>query len=176
MQTQKEFAATVGLDWADRHHDLWLQPADGGQPQHLILDQQPEALHSWIAQIRARFDNRPVAFAVETSRGPVLSALLAYDFITVFPINPKALSSYRDSFRVSGAKDDRSDALLLEQYLRHYMDQLRPLCPDTVLTRQLAGLVEKRRSLVDLRTQLVNQLHAELKMYGDYALTASKRA
>jgi len=171
MQTKKEFAATVGLDWADRHHDLWLQPADEGQPQHLILDQQPEALHSWIAQIRARFDNRPVAFAVETSRGPVLSALLAYDFITVFPINPKALSSYRDSFRVSGAKDDRSDAFLLEQYLRHYRDQLRPLCPDTVLTRQLAGLVEKRRSLVDLRTQLVNQLHAELKMYYPLART-----
>ena len=120
MQTQKKFAATIGLDWADAHHDLWLQPAGGGKPEHLILEQQPEALHSWIAQLRARFKNQPVAFAIETSRGPVLSALLAYDFITVFPVNPKALSSYRDSFRVSGAKDDRSDALLLEQYLRHY--------------------------------------------------------
>lgn len=171
MPTQKTFAATIGLDWADHHHDLWLQCADGSPPEHLILDQQPEALHSWIAQIRARFENQPVAFAIETSRGPVLSALLAYDFITVFPINPKALSSYRDSFRVSGAKDDRSDALLLEQYLRHYREQLRPLCPDTVLTRQLAGLVEKRRALVDLRTQLVNRLHAELKMYYPLAQT-----
>jgi transposase len=171
MQTQKKFAATIGLDWADDHHDLWLQPATGDKPEHLILSQESEALHSWIAQLRARFKNRPVAFAIETSRGPVLSALLAYDFITVFPVNPKALSSYRDSFRVSGAKDDRSDALLLEQYLRHYMDQLKPLCPDTVPTRQLAGLVEKRRSLVDLRTQLVNQLHAELKMYYPMAHT-----
>jgi len=165
MQPQKKFAATIGLDWADDHHDLWLQPADGGKPEHIILEQQPEALHSWIAQIRARFKSQPVAIALETSRGPVLSALLAYDFITVFPINPKALSSYRDSFRVSGAKDDRSDALLLEQYLRHYMDPLKALCPDTVPTRQLAGLVEKRRAQVDLRTQLVNQLHAQLKMY-----------
>jgi transposase len=171
MQTQKKFAATIGLDWADTHHDLWLQPAGGGQPEHLILEQQPEALHLWIAQIRARFKNQAVAIALETSRGPVLCALLAYDFITVFPVNPKALSSYRDSFRVSGAKDDRSDALLLEQYLRHYMDQLKPLCPDNVPTRQLAGLVEKRRSLVDLRTQLVNQLHAELKMYYPLAPT-----
>jgi len=171
MQTQIKFAATIGLDWADTHHDLWLQPADGSKPEHIILDQQPEALHQWIAQLRARFNNQPIAFAIETSRGPVLSALLGYDFITVFPINPKALSSYRDSFRVSGAKDDRSDARLLEQYLRHYRDQLKPLCPDTVLTRQLAGLVEKRRALVDLRTQLVNQLHAELKMYYPLART-----
>jgi transposase len=165
MPTQKTFAATLGLDWADTHHDLWLQPADGQPAEHLILEQQPEALHDWIAQLRARFENRPVAFAIETSRGPVIAALLAYDFITVFPVNPKALASYRESFRVSGAKDDRSDARLLEQYLRHYAAQLKPLSPDTVLTRQLAGLVEKRRALVDLRTQLVNQLHAELKLY-----------
>jgi transposase len=171
MQTQNKFAATIGLDWADTHHDLWLQPADGNKPEHLILDQQPEALHSWIAQLRARFKNQPVAFAIETSRGPVISALLGYDFVTVFPINPKALSNYRNSFRVSGAKDDRSDARLLEQYLRHYVDQLKPLCPDTVLTRQLAGLVEKRRAVVDLRTQLVNRLHAELKMYYPLART-----
>jgi transposase len=171
MQTPKKFAATIGLDWADTHHDLWLQPADGGKPEHLVLEQQPEALHQWIAQLSARFENQPVAFAIETSRGPVISALLSYQFVTVFPINPKALSSYRDSFRVSGAKDDRSDARLLEQYLRHYKDQLKPLCPDTVLTRQLAGLVEKRRALVDLRTQLVNQLHAELKMYYPLAQT-----
>lgn len=171
MQTQKKFAATIGLDWADTHHDLWLQPAEGKPAEHLILDQQPEALHEWIAQLRARFENRPVAFAIETSRGPVISALLAYDFITIFPVNPKALSSYRQSFRVSGAKDDRSDARLLEQYLRHYADQLKALSPDTVLTRQLAGLVEKRRALVDLRTHLVNQLHAELKTYYPLART-----
>jgi len=171
MQTQKKFAATIGLDWADDHHDLWLQPADGSKPEHIILEQKPEVLHQWIAQLRARFENQPVAFAIETSRGPVISALLGYDFITVFPVNPKALSSYRESFRVSGAKDDCSDARLLEQYLRHYGDQLKPLCPDTVLTRQLAGLVEKRRALVDLRTQLVNQLHAELKMYYPLAHT-----
>jgi transposase len=165
MQTQNKFAATIGLDWADTHHDLWLQPAALSKPEHILLEQQPQALHHWMAQIRARFKNQPVAFAIETSRGPVIAALLEYDFVTVFPVNPKALSSYRESFRVSGAKDDRSDARLLEQYLRHYLDQLKPLCPDTPLTRQLAGLVEKRRSLVDARSHLVNQLHAELKMY-----------
>jgi transposase len=163
--TPKKFAATIGLDWADQKHDLWLQPAADGQPEHLVLPQQAEALHEWIAQLRARFQNQPVAFAVETSRGPVLSALLGYDFITVFPINPKALCSYRQAFRVSGAKNDRSDARLLEQYLRCHQDQLKALSPDTTLTRRLAGLVEKRRRLVENRSGLVNELHAELKMY-----------
>ena len=26
------FAATIGLDWADKKHDLWIQAADGGKP------------------------------------------------------------------------------------------------------------------------------------------------
>jgi transposase len=37
--------------------------------------------------------------------------------------------------------------------------------PDTELTRKLAGLVQNRRRLVDERTRLVNQLHAQLKTY-----------
>ena len=164
-ETKKIFAATIGLDWADKKHDLWLQPAQGGTPEHIVLPQKPEALHGWIAELRARFPDQPVAIALETSRGPVLSALLAYDFITVFPVNPNALSNYRNAFRVSGAKDDRSDARLLEQYLRCHQDQLKPLSPDTELTRRIGALAEKRRGLIDHRTGLVNELHAELKMY-----------
>jgi len=44
----------------------------------------PEALHEWVARLRERFGNRPVAIGIETSRGPVISALMAYDFIVLF--------------------------------------------------------------------------------------------
>ena len=105
-----DFAATLGLDWADQKHDLWIQPADGSKAQHLRLEQTPEAIHEWVAKMRERFGNRRVASAIETSRGPVISALMAYDFIVLFPVNPKALKDYRAAFSVSGAKDDRTDA------------------------------------------------------------------
>lgn len=163
--TITNFAATIGLDWADQKHDLWIHPADGDQAKHLQLQQTPEALHEWVAQLRQRFGNRPVAIAVETSRGPVISALLVYDFITLFPVNPKALKDYRAAFAVSGAKDDRTDAQLLEEFVRLHRDKLRALTPDTELTRKLAGLVENRRRLVDERTRIINQLHSCLKTY-----------
>jgi transposase len=159
------FAATLGLDWADKKHDLWIQASAGGKPEHWVIDQTPEALHEWVAQMRARFPRGRIAIALETSRGAVISALGAYDFIVLFPINPSMLCSYRESFCVSGAKDDRTDAMLLEEYLRFHMAKLRPLEPDTELTRQLAGLVENRRGLVDERTRLVNQWHSLLKTY-----------
>ena len=35
---------------------------------------------------------------------------MAYDFLVLFPVNPKALKEYRAAFSVSGAKDDSTDA------------------------------------------------------------------
>jgi transposase len=134
------------------------------------LEQKPEALHEWVAKLRQRFSNQPVAIAIETSRGPVLSALMAYDFIILFPVNPKCLKDYRAAFCVSGAKDDRTDSMLLEELVRLHRDKLNALEPDTELTRKLAGLVENRRHLVDERTRLVNQLHSTLKTYFPLAL------
>ena len=171
MNTTTTFAATIGLDWADQKHDLWIRPADGGKAQHLRLEQTPEALHEWVAKLRERFGNRPIAIGIETSRGPVISALMAYDFIVLFPVNPKAMKDYRAAFSVSGAKDDRTDAQLLEEFVRLHRDKLKALEPDTELTRMLAGLVENRRHLVDERTRIVNQLHSILKTYYPLAET-----
>lgn len=165
MPTTDQFAATIGWDWADKKHDLWLRSANSSKSEHLILEQTPEALHEWVAQLRQRFEGKPVAICLETSRGPAISALLAYDFIVLFPINPKALKSYRAAFSVSGAKDDRTDSMLLEEYVRLHREKLRALQPDTLLTRTLAGLVETRRQLVDERTRFVEQLHSILKTY-----------
>src|ERR1700761_4562145 len=165
IKTSTNFAATIGLDWADKKHDLWLQPAEGGGPEHRVIDQTPEALHQWVAGLRARFPQGRVALAVETSRGAVISALGAYDFIVIYPVNPALLCRYRQAFCVSGAKDDRTDAMLLEEYVRLHPSKLRPVEPDTELTRTLAALVEDRRTLVDNRTGLVNRLHSLLKTY-----------
>src|SRR5437764_1171531 len=165
MNTTTDFAATLGLDWADQKHDLWIRPAEGSKAEHVRLEQTPEALHEWVAKVREGFANRRIAIAVETSRGPVISALMAYDFIVLFPVNPKCLKDYRSAFAVSGANDDRTDAQLLEEFVRLHRDKLRALEPDTELTRKLAGLVENRRHLVDERTRLVNQIHATLKTY-----------
>jgi transposase len=163
-QYKSPYAATIGVDWADEKHDLWIQPAIG-KPEHRVLAQTPEAIHAWVAELRQRFPDQSVALAIETSRGPLLHALHAYDFIVIYPINPKMLHSYRESFRVSGAKDDRTDAMLLEEYARLHAGKLRALWPDTVLTRKLSLLVEHRRDLVDERTRIVNRLHSLAKSY-----------
>lgn len=176
MNTVTEFAATIGWDWADQKHDLWLRPADGSKAQHFRLEQTPEALHEWVAKMRERFGGRPLAIGIETSRGPAISALLGYDFLVIFPLNPKAMKDYRGAFAVSGATNDLSAAQLHEEFVRLHRDKLRALQPDTELTRRLGGLVENRRHLVDERTRFVNQLHSTLKTYYPLAETLLGKA
>jgi hypothetical protein len=52
------------------------------------------------------FSGQPLALALEQSRGPLIHALLKYDFLVLFPINPNLLAQYRKAFTQSRAKDN----------------------------------------------------------------------
>ena len=170
MQHEQDVAVYIGLDWGDRAHAVQLQPAAGGPVEQLTLEQQPHVLHGWVAQLRERFGGRPVGIAIEQRRGAVIHALMQYEFLVLYPVNPKALARYREAFHPSGAKDDPTDAALLLDLLRKHRDQLRPWHPDTVTARTLQLLCEHRRKLVNLRGGLTNRITSLLKQYFPQAL------
>lgn len=163
-------AACIGLDWADDHHDVSLLAAGADVIERRRLAHTPRALKDWVAELRTRFDGRPVGICLELSRGPLIHALLDYDFLVLFPVNPLTLKRFREAFAPSGAKDDPLDADLLLELLATHRDRLRSWTPDDPTTRALARLVEARRKAVDLRTRLTQQLTAELKGYFPQAL------
>jgi transposase len=164
-----EFAALVGLDWGWESHAIALEPA-GGATQTSTLKHSAESLHQWFDQLEKTYEGRPVAVAVEASKGAIVAALLERPWITVYPIHPATSSRQRSAFRPSGAKDDTPDALVLLFILQHHRDRLRPLQPDDEATRTLAHLVEARRKAVDRRSLLANQLKSTLKNYFPQAL------
>ena len=90
-----------------------------------------------MAQLRERFGGRPVGIAIDAGA----PCLMQYEFLVLYPVNPKALARYR-AFHPSGAKDDPTDAALLLDLLRKHRDQLRPWHPDTVTARKLQLLCE----------------------------------
>src|SRR5262245_24226485 len=164
------FAALVGIDWADRKHDVCLLDLGTGRREHLVLPHTPEAIDDWASQLRRRFGNRPVAVCLEQSKGALAYALLKYDFLILFPLNPSRLKSYRQAVTSSGAKDDPTDARLLLEYLECHRAHLVPWKPDDALTRQIGLASEERRKAVNLRTQLGNWLRTCLKSYFPQAL------
>jgi transposase len=165
-----EFAAYVGIDWADQKHDICLQEAGSNQVESLQLDHKPDSISNWVSHLQERFQGQPIALALEQKRGGLLYSLMHYEFIVLYPVNPKALSSYREAFATSGAKDDPVDADLLREMVHLHRDKLRHWTPDDPLTRELSLLVEYRRRLVDDKTYLTNRLQALLKQYFPQAL------
>lgn len=159
-----EFAAWIGIDWADQEHAVCLIDAATGASEARVLPHRAEAIDAWVAELRGRFSGR-VAICLEQSKGALIYALMKYDFLVLYPINPKQLAHYREALSPSGAKDDPTDAALLADYLQHFRDRLRAWRPDDEATRAIRLLCEDRRDWVDFRTQLTNRLQSRLKLY-----------
>ena len=155
--------AWIGLDWADQQHEVRLQAVDSSQVESFSVPQTPEALDAWVCQLRRRFPLGFLAVALEQSRGPLIYALMKYDFLLLYPVPPKMVADYRKAFSGSGAKSDPQDASLLLELLRCHRDHLRLWRPDDAQTRKLSLLVEHRRHFVDQRTRLTNPLTSLLK-------------
>jgi len=122
-------------------------------------------LQEWALALRTRFQGQPIAVGLEQSRGPLIYALLKYDFFVLYPINPVTLAKYRQAFSPALGKDDPSDADYLLDLLQHHRERLTPWRPDDEKTRTLRLLVEQRRRLVNDGTRTTNRLTALLKGY-----------
>lgn len=164
-RSEPDFAAFIGIDWADQRHAWALQATTQGAMEHGDLDHTPEAVDAWATELGRRFGGRPIAIALEQSRGALLFMLTKYAHLVLYPIHPTTLVNYRRGFRPSGAKSDPSDAGLLLDILVRHREKLRRLNPDTAETRTLQFLVEGRRKLVNDKTRYSNRLTACLKMY-----------
>ena len=165
-----DFAAFVAIDWADQEHVFRLQVAGRTDPETGTLEQKPEAIGPWVAQLRERFPGGRVAIALEQSRGALIHALLSYDFLVLYPIHPRTVARFREAFKSSGAKSDPLDADQILEILTKHLERLHPLNPDTEATRLLGRLVEDRRRAVELRTGHLQALTASLKEYFPQAL------
>ena len=163
--TPDDFAALIGIDWADKKHDVCEQVHGNLTQTFSVISSQPVAIHAWATDLKQRYPNQQVAVACELKKGPLIFALSKYNHLVLFPINPATVARYRKAFSHSGAKDDPSDALIQTEILSQHMDKLRPLEPESSPIRALAQLTEYRRKLVQDRVNLTNRLTATLKNY-----------
>ena len=160
-----QFSAFVGIDWADQKHAWCLQASDTRQRENGEVEHTPEAIEAWVGQLCRRFDNRPIAAAVEQVKGALVFMLSKYGSLHLFPVPPTMSAKMREALYPSGSKDDPRDADLLLELLLQHRDKLRRLSPDSEATRRVQNLVEERCNLVDEKTAQINRLTHQLKIY-----------
>ncbi len=170
MQTElSQFAAIIGMDWADKKHDVCVQVTETRQRKTYQIQHKADKIDAWARSLYRRYGG-PIAVALELSKGPIVSALQKYDFLVIFPIDPTTLANYRKAFTPSGAKDDPTDAELALDLLLCHPDRFQALKPQSVEMRTLMTLVEQRRRLMNDRVRLTNRLRNALKQYYPQAL------
>jgi len=159
------YQATVGIDWADQKHDVFVRFTNGDSYRRKI-DSRPEAIQEWLLELRSVCAEGKIAIALEQRRGALFYQLCTHlNWIDLYPVNPHSLSSFRLTFFSSRAKDDPIDSQLLEELVRTHSDRLRPYRPESVTERKLDQYCRHRRSLLDLATKTELKLISTLKQY-----------
>ena len=123
--------AYIGIDWADRKHDICLYDVQHKTHEFCVIEHRPEKIDEWVEGLRQRYDGKPIAICTEQKRGPLIYALCKYDLLVIYPVNPRTVAKYRQAFKPSRAKDDPTDAALLEELLRKHRDKLNPWTPQS---------------------------------------------
>ncbi|MGQ0625242.1 MAG: IS110 family transposase [Sporichthyaceae bacterium] len=165
----------VGNDWAEAHHDVELEDAQG---RCLVRRRLPEgmaglsAFHALIADhLGEDGDPGDVVIGIETDRGPWVQALIAAGY-TVYAVNPLQVARYRERHGVSGAKSDPGDAHVLAELVRLDREHHRPVAGDSPLAEQVKVLARSHQNMIWSRQRQANSLRSMLREYYPAALVA----
>ena len=153
----------IGMDWADQKHDVYVIDRNG-KGFHRVLEHSAENIEAWVGEMLKLAGGQPIAIMLEQSRGALIYALMFREDVLLYPINPKQLARYRESYP-GGGKNDPTDAMYLARMLSERITTLKAWQPDDENTRLIANLSQQRRKLVDGQTKLRQQLKALLKSY-----------
>jgi transposase len=162
----------LALDWGTTHHEVLFLQADQTVLAQLRVAHSLAGLQQ-LDQTRQRLGVAAGAclVGIETAHHLLIDWLWAHDYQQVYLIPPAVTRTARQLYRQSGAKSDRSDALLLANLLRTDLARLHPWQPDSALTQQLRAQVRFLRFVRRSRMRAANRLHALLLRYYPHALS-----
>jgi transposase len=155
-----------GIDWAEDHHDIALVDRGGALLARRRISDDAAGLTQLMGLLAEHSDDAesPVPVAIETPRGLLVACLRATGR-KVYPINPMAVSRYRDRHSIAGRKSDHGDAVVLANVLRTDAHAHRPLPADSELAQAIAVLARAQQDAVWARTAAHNKLRSHLREY-----------
>jgi transposase len=162
----------VGVDWAEAHHDVFVEDEDGKRLAGGRLPEGVEGIarfHEMVGQHAEEPDE--VVIGIETDRGLFVGALVAAGY-QVFAVNPMSTSRYRDRHSTSGAKSDPGDAKLLADMVRTDRHNHRPVAGDSEMAEAIKVLARAHQTMIWSRTRQTNFLRSTLREFYPAALVA----
>jgi transposase len=162
----------VGVDWAEAHHDVFVQDEDGKRLAGGRLPEGVDGIARFHEVVGAHAEEpEEVVIGIETDRGLFVGALVAAGY-QVFAVNPMSTSRYRDRHSTSGAKSDPGDAKVLADMVRTDRHNHRPVAGDSELAEAIKVLARAHQTMIWSRTRQINFLRSTLREFYPAALQA----
>jgi transposase len=162
----------VGHDWAEDHHDVFVEDAAGARLAAARLPEGLEGVRRFHELVSAHVDEPDeVMIATETDRGLFVGALVAAGY-QVLAVNPLSTARYRERLSTSGAKSDPGDARVLAELARVDGHNHRPVAGDSDLAEAVKVLARAHQTMIWTRQRQTNQLRSTLREFYPAALAA----
>jgi transposase len=161
----------IGIDWSEQKHDVCFQNEKGDVIQLLQINQSPEGfvkLDETRQQLGVSAED--CIAGIETSHNLLIDYLVDQNYRAIYVLPPNAVKSAQTIFRQSGAKSDRSDAILICEMIRLAAEQFHAWVPDTELTQSIRVKVRLAGFLTKQILQTGNRLRSALLRYYPAAL------
>ena len=159
---QDGWSAFAGVDWGGEHHQLCIVDAAGRRLTQLRVAHDVAGLADLDAEL-ARFAAR-MPIAIERSEGLLVEHLQATGH-AVFPVSPRISARARERYKVASVKDDRFDAFVLADTLRHEHDHWRVLPVPSPLLAEIKALTRDRDRLLETQQAVEAQLRMIMEAY-----------
>ena len=162
----------VGHDWAEAHHDVFIEDVAGRKLGAVRLAEGLEGVRRFHELVGAHVEAPgEVLVATETDRGLFVTALVAAGY-EVIAVNPLSTSRYRERLSTSGAKSDPGDARVLAELARVDGHNHRRIAGDTDLAEAVKVLARAHQSMIWTRQRQTNQIRSSLREFYPAALAA----
>ena len=149
MKNNKQFRTYIGVDLADRKHQICVHDKNGDT----IIEKKINNTHEHLAQLANDFPNSLVAMEVGT-HSPWISRYLEALGMTIIIANPRKLKYISENIR----KSDKRDAQILAKFVRLDPELLHPIKHRSESSQQSLLNIKLRDTLTRARVSKIVSL------------------
>lgn len=162
MHELSEWPAFAGIDWGGDHHQLCVVDPNGDTLLEKRVTHDVAGLKELDSYLTCFASTMPIA--IERSEGLLVEHLQASGH-NVFAVSPRIAARARERYRVAAIKDDRFDAFVLADTLRHEHRHWRSLSVPSALLAEIRALTRDRDRLLETQQATESQLRSILAAY-----------
>ncbi len=162
MTAQPHWSAFAGIDWGGSHHQLSIVDAAGTQLVSRRFAHDVAGLTALGTELGRHAEDLPIA--IERAEGLLVEHLQSGGH-TVFAVSPRIAARARERYKIAAVKDDRFDAFVLADTLRHEHRHWRPLALPSALLAEIRALSRDRDRLLETQQAVEHQLRMILEAY-----------